>query len=570
MKLIHEGGQIIVNGGRYVLEVLDKLTVRLSVEGRPFIDLRVVSAVDQKDGRCDLAENLSGPEVSQGDRGVRLAWKSGSSVWKSKFYVFDCHEDVIAYQVILEGQGKISALEYFSGAQEQKISSSLYHFSRFMTSEVSMLDRRYYKSFEYACIDAWSGQTSDTPREPEDNNHWLFTPPPFAYAWSYMDGPWLGVGLAPKPGQYNFTRFQNVPEHNCCKLRVTYDGMTCVNGKWESPHIIFRAADDEYAAIAVCVDYLYETGLAVRPKRHPAPWWSRPIFCGWGQQNMTWVKRGGHSNEYARQDVYTEFMSMLEDRGIYPGTIVIDDKWQKQYATMEPDPEKWPDLRGWIDGQHAKNRRVLLWYGAWTPEGLPGSECIHKKGSNEPICADPSNPAYQERLRRAVRQLLSDAPGCFNADGFKVDWTNGVPLGEGFELYGDIWGVELLKLLMSTIYQAAKQAKPDALIITHAANPYFAEVTDMLRLNDISAVQRDVIHIMRHRQKLALIANADWLIDCDNSSAPTHDEWLSYTKIQPELGVPSLYFITGVDGTGEPIVAEDWKQLPEVWKAPPP
>jgi hypothetical protein len=38
--------------------------------------------------------------------------------------------------------------------------------------------------------------------------------------------------------------------------------------------------------------------------------------------------------------------------------------------------------------------------------------------------------------------------------------------------------------------------------------------------------------------------------------------------IQPELGVPSLYFLTGVDGTGEPIPLEDWKRIPAVWRGP--
>jgi hypothetical protein len=56
------------------------------------------------------------------------------------------------------------------------------------------------------------------------------------------------------------------------------------------------------------------------------------------------------------------------------------------------------------------------------------------------------------------------------------------------------------------------------------------------------------------------------LIDCDNSSAPTHTEWFNYTLAQPEIGVPSLYFLTAVDGTLEEITEDDWDRLAHIWR----
>ena len=33
----------------------------------------------------------------------------------------------------------------------------------------------------------------------------------------------------------------------------------------------------------------------------------------------------------------------LDERGLRPSAIIIDDKWQKEYGTALPKPEKWPD-----------------------------------------------------------------------------------------------------------------------------------------------------------------------------------------------------------------------------------
>jgi len=566
-EIIRNGSdRLSVHGDCYELTVLDDETLCLCVEGTDFGEFRAVAAVDGPAEARDVASEMSAPLVEEGEGFVRLTWDTSSTLWESKQCIVECVPEGVTFRVVVEGQGSIGAVEFLSGSNRETEHPSLYRFSRMMTSEVSLLDRRWYKPWEYACIDATSGQTGPFPCPPEDNNHWIFTPPPLALAWARDEGPWLGVGLAPEPGQYNFTRFQHWPVGNCFKLRLTYDGMTSVSGRWESPRLILLPARDEYDAVRRCCNWLYDRGFAERPARLQPGWWSLPIFCGWGQQNMTAAAKGGPGSSYARQESYDSFMAMLEERGINPGTIVIDDKWQSHYATLDVDTAKWPDLRGWIDAQHDMGRHVLLWMGCWSNEGLAPEECITNVQAGNPHCADPTSPAYEERLRSAIRRLLSDEPGCCNADGFKVDWTNGVPMGEGFRLHGNIWGLELLKRLAWIIYDESKKVKPDSLIITHMANPYFAEVTDMLRLNDISAVQRGVPHIMRHRQKLALAACPDWLIDCDNSSAPTREEWLDYMKIQPELGVPSLYFITGVDGTGEAIRPEDWEQVPDAWR----
>jgi len=561
-----EGTGPVVAGEGYVLRVLADGRVRIEAGGRPFADFSPVSAVNGPGGTEDTTTGLTGPSLQRYDGRIELVWTSGSTLWERKTYRFTCCERHVGYTVEAAGQGTIGNVDLFSGKQKPAGPPSRYYFSRFMSTEITLLDRRYYKSWEYACIDACSGPTREIPREPEDNNHWLFTPPPFVYAWNREGCGWLGVGLAPRPGEYTFTGYRYIPADNAFRLSLAYDGMTAVDGEWRSPEVLLMLAADEYEAVRACCRYVYEQGLAVRPERQCAPWWNHPIFCGWGEQVNRWVREGGAPSDYSLQENYDRFMAGLDAAGIYPGTVVIDDRWQRSYGVLEPDTTRWPSLRDWIERRHSRGQHVLLWMMAWGWDGLPPEECIRRADSGDPVTADPSSPAYEKRLREMIRKVLSSGDGCLNADGFKVDFTHSLPAGEGFTLHGKLWGVELLKRLMSIIYDEAKRTKPDALIITHTANPYFAETTDMLRLNDISPEHRGVVEMMRHRQKIAMAACPDWLIDCDNASAPTLEEWLEYMKAQPELGVPSLYFVTAVNGTLEEIGWDEWAELPEVWR----
>lgn len=57
----------------------------------------------------------------------------------------------------------------------------------------------------------------------------------------------------------------------------------------------------------------------------------------------------------------------------------------------------WPDLRGWIAGQHRAGRRVLLWWKAWDAEGLPAAECVTDP-AGRPVAADVNSAAYLDRL----------------------------------------------------------------------------------------------------------------------------------------------------------------------------
>jgi hypothetical protein len=290
-------------------------------------------------------------------------------------------------------------------------------------------------------------------------------------------------------------------------------------------------------------------------------WWYEPIFCGWGAQCSVAFAEGGRAADYARQDLYETFLATLDQSGIRPGVVVLDDKWQTAYGTNRADEQKWPDIRGFINHQHARGTHVLLWLKAWDPEGLPLDECIRNSGGL-PVALDPSNPTCEGRLRESVRWMLS--PQGYGADGFKIDFTARIPSGPGMRLHGDTWGLELMKRYLAILHSEAKQVKRDALIMTHTPHPYLADVVDMIRLNDINT-GKDVNQAMTLRARIAGIACPEAVIDTDNWPITNRADWRKYLAIQADLGVPSLYYSSCFDSSSERMDAEDYQLIRDVW-----
>jgi hypothetical protein len=270
--------------------------------------------------------------------------------------------------------------------------------------------------------------------------------------------------------------------------------------------------------------------------------------------------------ERSRQDLYDQWLSRLEHHGIVPGTIVIDDRWQLTYGDMEPDPAKWPALREWIAARQARGQRVLLWWRAWSADGLPAEECVLDAGGRA-VAADPSNPAYRLRVQRIMERLLGD----LGADGFKIDFTQWFPSGSHLKSYGSTWGLALLHELLATMYDAAKRVKPDALMVTHTPHPAFGDVTDMVRLNDVLEYDArgepvPAVDQLRFRHAVAAHAMPGHLIDTDQWPMPGKADWLAYAEAQASLGVPALYYAERIDNSLEEITGADLELVARWWR----
>ncbi len=530
-----------------------------SPAGKRLADLFILSSVHPWNGRDDTPAVAAWQHAETPSETV-FTLSASSSAWQAKTYRLRCTPERLSYEIEVNGQGQLAEANYFGGYSSANI--------------------RWGSGF------FWSGQAFRRGFNPEPNSRenyhfspdgtsridltgvplpgkadWFFTPPPFCFALEFERG-WVTLGVEAAPGGNCFTSYSYHGQPGAFSLSLAYDGQTRVDGCYRLPAIGFDFAADEYAALEKHVIALRASGCAPAPApAQPPAWWQTPIFCGWGAQCQQAAQQGGRAPDFSRQQLYNEFLDALARNGIDPGIIVLDDKWQATYGDNRADQAKWPDLPAFIARQHTAGRKVLLWLKAWDPEGLPVEECI-VNAAGLPVAFDPTHPAFQGRLRAAVRRMLS--PDGYDADGFKIDFTARIPCGPGLRLAGEGWGLELLKTYLTALHAEAKQVKPEALIMTHTPHPYLADVVDMIRLNDINT-GASVNPAMRHRARVASIACPQALIDTDNWPMPNKAAWRAYLQIQPDLGVPSLYFATHIDSTGEALEPDDYRLIRETW-----
>jgi hypothetical protein len=530
-----------------------------SPNGEPLVELFVPGSIHSTEGQDDTP-HLGPWERNETDGATVLSLTASSAIWQRKTYRIHCLPERLRFETIIEGEGSLTDVHYFGGYYSGQIRWGSGFFwsgqrlKRGFNPEPTTDEDPFFSPMAGSLIDATGVPVAGKAG-------WFFTPPPYLFAFEGASG-WLGFGVEAALGHNRYTDYRYHGQRGACYLTLAFDGKTRVSGEYTLPVIGIDFAPDPYKVLEHHVAALRGGGLApTKPAGQRPDWWLEPIYCGWGSQCYLASQMGGRAPDYARQGYYESFLEMLGSHDLSPGMVVLDDKWQAHYGINEVDCDKWPDLKGFIARQHAAGRRVLLWLKAWDPEGLPLQECV-RNAAGTPVAFDPTNPAFEARLRQGVRQMLS--PEGYDADGFKLDFSARMPSGPNLTLEGDLWGLELMKCYLQILYSEAKRVKPDALLMTHTPHPYLADVLDMIRLNDINT-ESDIHQAMIHRARVAQLACPDAIIDTDNWPIPNREAWRSYTALQPELGVPSLYFATHIDATGEALEPEDYRQIAEVW-----
>ncbi|MBA2529585.1 MAG: hypothetical protein H0V19_06415 [Euzebyales bacterium] len=522
-------------------------------DGAPWAELFLAPSLHTRSALDDTTR-LHPARVEATADGQRVTIDADSTAWTSKRVTLDCHPRRLRLSVAVTGEGQLTDVHLLGGyyCGDGRHGSGFFQsgadFRSVFNPEPWGSERRALPAGESTVLDVMGGPVPG-------KEHWFFTPPPFCLAVSRCappdppdelpPGPWLVMGLAAAGGEQHFTALHYEAVEAAFSFRLAYEGQTPVSGSFSAPSLLFEPdAPDPYAGIRGYVAALRDLGYLGPATRAARPaWWSRPIFCGWGSQCILARTSGGLPRDYATQADYDAFLAALDSRDLDPGTVVLDDKWQDAYGTCAADPEKWPDLRGWIDARHREGRRVLLWWKAWDREGIPDDQCV-RNAAGTPLASDPSNPAYEAGLRASVRRMLG--PDGYDADGLKVDFSARTPSGPGLHRHGRQWGVELLHRLLAILYEEAKRTKPDALVMTHAPNPHFADVTDMIRLNDVNT-RAAVVPQMTHRASVVAAACPELLVDTDNWPMADAESFRQYVRAQPRLGVPSLYYATHID-----------------------
>jgi len=565
----------VVETEAYRLELrADGLSASFAAGGEHLADLRPLAAVDAVAGP-DETLSVDAPVALEAERGFRVERRS--TIWERAGVDVVCGDATVELRPWVVGAGAVTdvhllAFRSLVPGQPLGFMPSGRRF-RSLYSPNPGDPRRVVRPAGESAVIGVSGD--GTP----GRTHWFFTPAPLLLAFARdelrdpveTDSGWLALGIEAPVGELGFVQLEYVPGEGSFGLRLEYDGHTRVDGELRLPALVLSPGH------ATPLDALREQrarlssrGLAPAAAARERPaWWSEPIFCGWGAQCDLARGSGRFAGEFATQENYDLFLEQLEAEGVAPGIVTLDDKWQDGYGTNRPNAAKWPDLRGWIARQHERDRRILLWWKAWDPEGLPPELCV-RNAAGTPVAFDPSNPDACAALRAQVHAML--APDGLDADGFKVDFTARTPSGRALTAHGDGWGIALLHELLRVLYDATKEVKPDALVITHTPHPSFVDVTDMVRLNDIVRTDDDdprgrVVAQMRRRAEVVQAACPEVLVDTDDWCMPNLAEWREYAEEKHLLGVPSLYYARAVDATGETFEARDYATLRRTWDA---
>jgi hypothetical protein len=578
-------GVVRVEASAYVLALAEaRPFVELAQsDGRRIARLNPIGAVDTTDG-LDGTASIDIAAIEEADGEVHLTLAIESTRWRSKRAIVTCRADELALRVEVEGDGALADVRLLGGwyPTDRRWGAGWYRSAiaartLFSPAPADPVKIAYDPNEAVSLAASGGGQPG--------RGTWFFTPPPFVLGFSrelrpspidLPPGPWTSLSVRSALGEQTFTSIEYEPFDNGFHLRLPYDGSTRVRGRWSSPEVVLRFGSvDPYAAIADEVGRLRALGLAPTPPMSLADerpeWWAQPIFCGWGAQSALARADGDGSRApwYSTGANYERFLDTLATHGVVPGTVVIDDRWQASYGAADADAERWPDLAGWIARRHERGQHVLLWWKAWDPEGVPAEWCV-RTATGHAVAADPSNPAYREYLAEQIRRLVAPPPDGHGADGLKLDFTAQTPAGPGLERHGPEWGIELLRLLLRTIHDAAKAVRPDAFVVAHAPNPGFVDVADAVRLNDLLRLDDadpllPIVAQARHRARIARAACPELIVETDDWAIPSRDEWRAFLAIKGQLGIPSLYFADRLHPADEDLRDEDYAAIRSVW-----
>ena len=576
--------EVVVSQPEYTLRATEGSPwIRLDGGEGPWAELCVISSADTT-GRPDETFAIDGPHVDgslhPGDA-ARLTWRLSSSVWADKLVLIECDPSGLAVRLEVAGEGALADVTLLGGQGALPNGRSGPFWSRRWFQTILPAapgdPTRVVLGAESSADSTVSG--GGEPGRPG----WFFTPAPFwvgatrepvTDAMHPPVGSWLGLGLEARPEEQRFLGFGYRGGDAAFRFVLDYQGQTQVSGSWTSPTLRIAHGEDPYALLAGYRQRLHDAGAipAIRDGTMSPAWWREPLFCGWGSQCAAATSEGRSirfAPEYSTQDRYDAWLARLEDHGIVPGTVVIDDGWAAQYALPEPDPSRWPDLAGWIRDRHARGQRVLLWWKAWDVTGLAPEICV-RTPDGTPIAIDANDPDAMRAVTEGVRTMLE--PHGLDADGLKIDFTARTPSGSTLVHRPGDWGVALLRRLLMDVRHAAKTTKPDALLIGQVPEPTLAPLVDMIRLNDVLRLDDptptvSIVPQMRYRAAVTRAANPGHLIDTDDWCMPDLATWREYAEAKPDFGVPSLYYADRLDLSGEPLTDADFELVRRTWAA---
>lgn len=500
---------------------------------------------------------LSFCQTEMRDDFASFRYTASSNLWEEKIYTLDCYEDRFEYYVTVKGNGRVDTVNYFLSCDEN--------------GNKRGSDHEFAEGF-YPDVDLGAGDGTYLPYNSYSVYSTLSVPPMFYHSFR-MAGvtPYIAFAVVAQMGEHNFTGVAYEINEGKFSFVTDQHGHVSVDGQWTTPKIVVYTAADHYNAGEKYCALYFDGGICGRGEIAERPrFWYGPIACGWFEQ-LAYGKSPKGDGAWmgsCKEEAYRDMLQKLDEKDLHPTILIIDDKWQEKYGTAYPHPERWPDLRGFIDDNLKKGIRTFMWYQLWNCEGLP-EECLilDEEGNSyiegNRLVADPSHPVYRQILKENVRRILSAEEGGYNAWGFKLDFAFCQPHGRKTKTYSGKYGAELLYDYISQIRAYAKEVKPDAVINASPCHPMFASLVDQARLHDYNPACRNGKEIFAHRAKLWGMANPTSLIDTDSGGFNTHRDMMRVMRNQPKIGIPDIYAVSDLPTFA--FTEEEWKEIASIW-----
>ncbi|MNO34210.1 Melibiase [compost metagenome] len=415
---------------------------------------------------------------------------------------------------------------------------------------------------------------------------WMTCPAPktvaFNHKWTYEDQNWWGL-ILPDP----LPVFEAVINKQEDRFQVAFTYFHGASYQFKFPRIQFHFdLCSEEAILERYLDYYKSRGYLDEQAPY-YEWWSRPLFCTWGQQEYLEKSCDFQDNPMTASSLDTWVQSLEDLADNKQFTIIVDSHWFNHYGEFKVHSQRFgtaEQFRAQIDRLKVQGHKVVLWY---TPLWVsPDSSLVQEhpeylvkdmngdfaKVTNTEIydylyLLDCSREDVRAHIKQTIRFMLSEEADCLNADGFKIDMNYYGPIAGKHQMYSYDWGIGevLWANLLKLIKEEAIQYKQDAFLTLSGAEPYLQPFAPAQRLNDLFPVVTDSPKAWYKRARLVSKMLPGVLIDVDGWPS-TRSRSRDYWFVSSAFGIPVTYHIDGFDNK-ELLSPEDANLLKAVWNA---
>lgn len=363
------------------------------------------------------------------------------------------------------------------------------------------------------------------------DQQWVFAPAPLNLSFKTKAG-WFSTGLLDLPDAsiYSF-------KHNALWLDIPWHRIKLQRELlYQFPAIIITFNNSPWDALADYARFVRQHSSKVQNRLKRAPgWWKRPLVSTWGEQRVNQVtdEHPNFNSQWVR-DYVTQQRFALDSLDF---NLIIESKWALNDGEAVPS-ERFQDLRKLIDWCHDHGIKVILFWKAWKAEAraLPV-----RMGIIDREYIDATHPLFESYVDSCCQVLFGNGPEQLDADGLKIDrlFLARDPSRANYANSNAGMGFREVYRYLYVFYQTAKKYKPDALLISSAIDPHFADVQDMVRVND----DWDNKMVREKRARIITQALPGMLIDGDAADLPRGIALYHYVT-SAIYGVPSIQYLT--------------------------